>query len=329
VRHLDYSHKELHMTTKPEALPQRGTHQTNYLQLALLIFIWASNWPLTKTILGDISAVGFTTVRFILSVPVLVGIVLLVKEPLLPLPGERLWLGIAGTLQVGGMLGFGTLALQFVGPGRTAVLIYTMQLWAIVLGRLIIGERVRPQAIAGGLIGFAGMILFLNPRLVNWHDHRVILGNGFALASGFVWALGACFYRRDKWQSPFWTQVFWQVSWSTVAMIAVALIFPQHRPIIWTRPLLLIFGYNVFMGTVYCYWAWSKALTVLPVSRAGQIVSLVPVVAVTMSVMWSGEKLTRLSLLSIALIMLGIVLTMRSKQPAAATLRDLSVCSEQ
>lgn len=313
----------MHMRTKTEALPKSGAPQTIYFQLAVLIFIWASNWPLTKTILGNISAVGFTTIRFILSVPVLAGIVLLAREPMLPLPGERLWLGIAGTLQVGGMLGFGTLALQFVGPGRTAVLIYTMQLWAIVLGWLIVGERVRPQAIAGGLIGFSGMILFLNPRLVNWHDHRIILGNLFALASGLSWALGACFYRRDKWQSPFWTQVFWQVSWSTVAMIAAALIFPQHQPIIWTTPLRLIFAYNVFMGTAYCYWAWSKALTVLPVSRAGQIVSLVPVVAVTMSVIWSGEKLTRLSVLSIALIMFGIVLTMRSKQPAAATMRDL------
>jgi drug/metabolite transporter (DMT)-like permease len=94
-------------------------------------------------------------------------------------------------------------------------------------------------------------------------------------------------------------------------------------------PLAVILAYNVFMGTAYCYWAWSKALTVLPVSRVGQIVSLVPVVAVIMGVIWSGEKLTRLSLLSIALIMIGIVLTMRSKQPAAASARNLSVCGDE
>lgn len=317
------------MTAKTEASLQHGPQKTIYLQLAVLIFIWASNWPLTKTILGDISAVAFTTIRFILAVPVLAGIVLFMKEPLLPQPEDRLWLAVAGIFQVGGMLGFGTYALQFVGPGRTAVLIYTMQLWAIVLGWLIVGERVRLQAMLGGLIGFAGMILFLNPRLVNWHDHRVILGNSFALAAGFSWALGASVYRRNSWRSPFWTQTFWQVFWSTACLIAAALIFPQHRAIHWSMPLAFILAYNVFMGTAYCYWAWSKALTVLPVSRLGQIVSLVPVVAVIMGVIWSGEKLTRLSLLSIALIMIGIVLTMRSKQPAAASVRNLSVCSEE
>jgi len=304
-----------------QALPRRETPNIVYLQLAVLIFVWASNWPLTKTVLGDISAVAFTTVRFIGSMFLLAGIVLCVKEPLLPLRGERRRLALVGICQVGGMLGFGTFALQFVGPGRTAVLIYTMQLWAIGLGWLIARERVRLLAIAGGLIGFSGMIMFLNPRLVNWHDHRVILGNLFALAAGFSWALGACFYRRYKWQSPFWTQVFWQVLWSTVAMIAAALLFPQHRPIVWSMRLLAIIAYNCFLGTAYCYWAWSKALTVLPVSRAGQIVSLVPVVAVTMGVLWSGERVTHISLIAIALIIFGIVLTMRSKQAANASVR--------
>jgi drug/metabolite transporter (DMT)-like permease len=299
-----------------QALPRRGTNNAVYLQLAVLILIWAANWPLTKTILGDISAVAFATIRFIVSVFVLAGIVLLVKEPLAPLAGERRRLGVIGLFQVGGMLGFGTLALQFVGPGRTAVLIYTMQLWSIALGWLIAGERVRSQAIVGGLIGFAGMIIFLNPRLVNWHDYRVVLGNAFALASGLSWSLGACLYRRYKWQSPFWTQVFWQVLWSTAAIIIVFLVFPQHHPIVWSAHLLGILAYNCFLGTAYCYWAWSKALTALPVSRAGQIVSLVPVVAVTMGVLWSGEKLTRVSIVAIALIMIGIVLSLRSKQPA-------------
>jgi drug/metabolite transporter (DMT)-like permease len=308
------------MTLK--SVPERGADNAVYFQLAVLIFIWASNWPLTKTILGDISAIAFTTIRFAISVFVLVGIVYLVKEPLLPVAGERRRLALIGTLQVGGMLGFGTFALQFVGPGRTAVLIYTMQLWAIGLGWLIARERVRFQAIAGGVIGFAGMVMFLNPRLINWHDHRVILGNFFALASGFSWALGACFYRRYKWRSPFWTQVFWQVLWSTVAMITAAIAFPQHRTITWSVPLVAIIAYNCFLGTAYCYWAWSKALTVLPVSRAGQIVSLVPVVAVTMGVLWSGERFARMSILSIALITFGVVLTMRSKQPMETSAAD-------
>jgi drug/metabolite transporter (DMT)-like permease len=156
-------------------------------------------------------------------------------------------------------------------------------------------------------------MLFLNPALVNWHDHRMLLGNAFALGGGINWAIGACLYRRYTWRSPFWTQTFWQILWSAVAMSVAVLYVRQPTPTHWTAPLLGVLAYNWFLGTGLCYWWWSKALTVLPASRAGQIVSSVPMVAVLMSAAWAGERISSTAIVSIVLIGAGIWLTMRSK----------------
>ena len=67
------------------------------------------------------------------------------------------------------------------------------------------------------------------------------------------------------------------------------------------------------LATAVCYWWWGKALSVMPVSQAGQIVSFVPIVAVFMSAAYSGERITFSVIASIALIGTGIFLTLRGK----------------
>lgn len=305
------------MTTAKVSSPPASIPTSVYVQLGVLVLIWAANWPLTKAVLPDMSPVAFTTLRFIGSAAIMAVLAVPLRQPLLPHPGERAKLALIGIVQIAGMLGCGTFGLQFVGPGRAAVLIYTMQLWALLLGWAIARDPIKSKALIGALVGFGGIVLFLNPWLVNWHDHKTLLGNAFTLWAGINWAIGACFYRRYRWQSPFWTQIFWQILWSAVAMMAasslVALSGARSTAIHWTLPLVSVLAYNWFLATGLCYWWWSRALTVLPASRAGQIVSTVPLVAVLMSAAWSGERVSAAAIVSIVLIGLGIWLTMRSK----------------
>ena len=60
----------------------------------------------------------------------------------------------------------------------------------------------------GAAIGFAGLVLFMHPGLVDWSDRDVLAGNALLLLAAFTWALGSCLYRRQAWRSPFWAQTF-------------------------------------------------------------------------------------------------------------------------
>jgi len=286
---------------------------TVYLQLVFIILFWSSNWLVMKTALLNASPFQFNFLRFWGSALVMAALAFPLRVPLAPLAGERLPLAIVGILQIAGMLAFSTIGLQYVGPGRAAVLVYTMQLWALPIGWLMTRERIRAMAWLGGAIGFAGLILFVNPRLINWHDPRVLMGNGLILCGAVCWALGSCFYRRYRFKSAFWTQTFWQVLWSAIVITPVPMLVAQHRPLLFTSHLILALVFNWFCPTALAYFLWSKVLTVMPTSRAGQIVCLVPVLTFVESAIIFHERITSGVALGIFVIFLGMYLTVRSR----------------
>jgi len=298
----------------PAATPEHHRQQRKaYGEVALLAVFWAFNWVGMKAILPHLSPLYFLTVRFF-GAAVLVG--MLVKAtgaPLVPPKGERLWLAIVGILLNAGVMAPATVALQYLGAGRTTVLVYTMQLWALPLGWMLLKDRPTWRGALGGLVGFCGMILFLNPALVDWSNRTVLMGNLMVVSGAISWALGSCGYRTRKWQSPLWTQVLWQCLWSAVALAGLTWLLNAPLRIDWNLPVVGFLLFNWFVSTSIACWLWTRAITVLPVPKAGQVVSLVPVLAVTFSAVFMGERVSALAVVSIALILCGIIVTLRSR----------------
>jgi hypothetical protein len=168
------------------------SHRGIYLRLVVVALLWGATWPLMKSVLPDIAPVTFVVVRFVLSAMLMALASLPLRQPVLPVKGERAWLGFIGFWQVAANVGVAGIALQYLGAGRASVLVYTMQLWALPLGWLILGERITAKALVGGLIGFSGLILLVNPGVLNWHDSKTVLGYVLALVAAVSWSLGAC-----------------------------------------------------------------------------------------------------------------------------------------
>jgi drug/metabolite transporter (DMT)-like permease len=297
-----------------QAAAARGTPGVAiYAQLAAVVLFWGTNWLIIKATLPNIGPFTFNALRMSGSALLLAALLPVLGAPWLPRRGERTMLGIIGFLQVGGMLALSTLGLQTVPPGRAAVLVYTMQIWALPLAFLIAGERPSGQRIVGGLLAFAGVLVFFNPALMDWTDRRALLGNGLLLISAVFWATAASLYRRRVWHTPFWTQTFWQIAVSAVVVVPLALAMEPGHPIAWTPTLIGALVYNWLIGTALCYWWWSKALAVMPAAQAGQIVCLVPITALLESALIFGEPLSGGVMLSVGLIAAGIVITARAR----------------
>lgn len=284
-----------------------------YFYLAIIVATWAGNWPLMKLALADAPPLAFVLLRLAGSLVLIAAALAARRAPLLPQRGERLGLFWVGQLQVAGFLICSVVGLAIVPPGRAIVLAYTMPLWAIPIGLWLWPEPLARMQLAGAALGFAGLVLFINPRLVDWSDPRILAGNGLLLLAALAWALGSCLYRRRLWRSSVWAQTFWQLAVSIV-VVAVAAAIPGavERPIRWSFGLLAILAYNWVVTTALGYFLWSKVLTMIPTAVAGQVLALTPIGGFLLSTMMFGGAVGGEVLASIALIVGGIALTLRS-----------------
>jgi len=288
-----------------------GPPRIVYLYLAIIVVTWAGNWPLMKLALDDAPPLVFVLVRLIGTVVLLGPALHAMRVPLLPIPGERLGLFWVGQFQVAGFLLFAIVGLAIEAPGRAIVLAYTFSLWAIPIGLLLGVERLSRFHLIGAAIGFAGLVLFMNPGLVDWTSGRTLLGNVFLLLAAIAWALGSCLYRRRIWRTGFWTQTFWQLAVSAPVVLAFALPQMTGEPTHWSVSLVAILVYNWVVTTAIGYFLWALVLTAMPATTAGQVLALTPVGGFLLSTIIFGGAVTTDVVVSIGLIVAGIILTLR------------------
>ena len=284
-----------------------------YVYLGIIVASWAGNWPLMKLALADAPPLMFVLLRLAGTVALMAPLMVAMRAPLLPRAGERLGLFLVGQLQVAGFMIFGILGLSILPAGRAIVLAYTMPLWAIPIELWLAPEILRRARLAGAAVGFAGLFLFMNPGLVDWSDGRVLAGNAMLLLAAICWALGSVLYRRRLWRSGFWTQTFWQVLVSAVATAAIAIPLTLGQPIRWTPALIAVLAYNWVITTALGYFLWNRVLSVMSAGVAGQVMALTPVGGFFLATAMFGGEITADVVLSIALIVGGIILTLRAR----------------
>jgi drug/metabolite transporter (DMT)-like permease len=282
-----------------------------YLYLAIAVVSWAGNWPLMKLALADAPPMSFVLLRLVGTLALMAPALAALRAPLLPVRGERAGLFLVGQLQVAGFLIFSIIGLAIVPAGRAIVLAYTMPLWTIPFELWLEPERVGRFQLAGAALGFAGLVLFMNPGLVDWGDWHVLGGNALLLLAAICWGLGSMLYRRRVWRSPFWAQTFWQLLVSTVVVVAIALPGAIGETIHWSPALVAILAYNWIVTTALGYFLWNKILAVMPAGVAGQVMALTPIGGFLLSTAMFGGAITADVVLSIVLIVAGIILTLR------------------
>ncbi|MHB1231366.1 MAG: DMT family transporter [Burkholderiales bacterium] len=293
----------------------------SYGYLALCVLVWGTNWPLVKIALTDCPPYTFMALRllggaFVLSLAILLSS----KESLLPLPNERLGLACVGLLSVFGALTCMTVGLKLTQVGRAMLLMYTMQLWAVPLGIWLVGERATCMTILGSIIGFVGVILFFNPRSINWNDRDALIGSVMLLCSAISWAWGSCLYRKRIWTTGYLQQVLWQL----VVSIPLALVFAV-RDIAQFHSSTTVWGvlaYSWVAATAIGYWAWSKALTRVSVSIGGQVVLFAPLLGFAWSRYLFGERWTLSAYIAAILIAVGVLITLRDAQGKVRVARE-------
>jgi drug/metabolite transporter (DMT)-like permease len=241
------------------------------------------------------------------------------------LPGFPAWPGLAllGLLLIGFGNGFVVYAEQYVPSGLTAVVIATSPFWMVTAEALLpSGERLRPVALAGLIVGFAGIVLLV------WPDLRAGGTGAKHFALGLIalqlacagWAAGSAYSKRHEPSDDVLGATAVQMLFGGVLMAIVATLLGEWPRLAFSVRTGSALVYLTLVGSVGAFVAYLYALRHLPVSTVSLYAYVNPIIAVVLGALVLGEPFTVRVIVAAALVLLGlaIVRTSSGKQPTDA-----------
>jgi len=269
--------------------------------LGVLACIWGYNWVVMKTALAFCGPFAFGAMRALIGSGVLFLVAAFSGRGLSP--GSLLGVLLLGLLQTTGFFGFSIWALVSGGAGKTAVLVYTMPFWLIVLAWPLLGERMRcGQWLAAGL-AFAGLICLFHP----WQTHPHLASTVLACLAGFSWALAGVWnkYFRSRVQVDLIALNAWQLMIGAVPLVLIA-VFVESRPIAWTPYFMAAVAYNAVLATAVAWTLWFFALQKMPAGMAGLGTLATPVLGVLAAWLQLGEVPLFWEAVGMVMILVGL-----------------------
>ena len=271
------------------------------LALAVMTIIWGYNWVVMKEALSFCGPFVFTAIRVVPAAIFLFGILLWTKKDWRP--RQVKWTVILGLLSTTLGLGLPIWSLVSGGAGKTAVLLYTMPFWVILLAWPILGERIRGFEWLAVILAFTGLALIVSVDAVGVKLFSTIL----AVISGIAWA-GSAIVTRIMRRSPDFDVVSvttWQMIYGAGPLIIIAFLVPAS-PIQWTTVFIAALIYNVFITSVIAFLLWFYILERLPAGMATMGTLVTPVIAIVSAAIQLGEIPSLHETIGIILILSGI-----------------------
>ena len=280
-----------------------------YLPWAAICIIWGTTYLAIRVGLAALPPALMGGVRWTTASLLLAAIVYVRGERL---PGPDSWRDLA--VQGVFMLGFGNgcvnWAEQYVPSGLAAVLIATVPFFMTGVEALFRdGERPGRMAVAGLVVGFAGIVVLL------WPDIRFTDAEGLHFVAGVIalqiaclgWSIGSAYSKRHRHpgQSVLGQSVIQMCSGGLV-MFAVGTISGEWSRVHLNGAGLAAMAYLILAGSLGGFVSYVYALKHLPVTLVSLYAYVNPLIAVVLGALVLGEPFGVRTLVAMAIVFVGI-----------------------
>ncbi len=207
------------------------------------------------------------------------------------------------------------LGLELISSAQSAILSFTMPLFAIPLSVYLLGESASRIEAYGALLGFGGIILYNLPLL---GGAVTIIGGLLTLVDAFFWALFSVYMRKVRVQDPRQTLV----TTSFICMLlygAFSVTDPYFSP---TAGLAIDLTYSGAIGGALSIFLWMVLIKTEKISRLTTLIFIAPIVTLIYGVATTGILPDDLTLGGVVLIFVGIYASSfhgRGREAAAMT----------
>ncbi|MFK3679291.1 EamA family transporter [Microbacterium sp. NPDC090218] len=285
----------------------------NRLTLVLLTALAPVAWGTTYLVTTELLPVGHPLFAGLLrSLPA--GLLAIALSRRLP-HGSWWWKSFAlGALNIGVFFPLLFLAAERLPGGVAAAVAGVQPLIVLVLGALVLQERIRPTTAAAAAVGAGGVALVvLGPaaQLDLW---------GILAALGGVTATGVGMILTKRWGRPAGVgpvaYAGWQLSAGGLLLLPVTLIVEGVPAEIDGGAAS---GY-LWLGTaggIVAYTLWFRGVQQLPVIAPGLLALLSPIVATVLGLLVAGEQFTPLQAIGFVLTLGALIVGQFVARPTA------------
>jgi drug/metabolite transporter (DMT)-like permease len=279
--------------------------------LAITSVGWGFNWPVTKFLLGELPPLTLRGVTGVIGALLLAALALLRGQNLRV--DRALWprLMLAALLNVTGWMVLMGLALLWLPASETALIAYTMPVWASLLAWPVLGERPTLLRTVSLVMAFAGLAAIMGGNGVTASAAK-LPGIVMALCGSIGFALGTVLSKRMPLNMAPIPAAAWQIGLGCfpVAIVGLAIETTHLGNVSQIGWWLLI--YSTLIQFCIAYVSWFAALSRLPASVAAIGTMAVPVIGVVASAIALGEPLGPTQIVALLFTLAGVVLATRS-----------------
>lgn len=255
---------------------------------------WGINWPIMKYIINEIPPLSFRGFCLFLGG---IGILVIARTSGLSLKIPKAYLNKILWVCLFNIIAWNVLAtygLRLLPAGRSALLGYTMPIWTVLLSIWVLHDKFTLRVGVALLLGTGGVLALMSESLLSWFggplNHELLAGAMFMIVAAWCWAAGTVMLKR--WQIPMNIVVLtgWLLLLASFPVLIAAIIFdgiPDHLP-----SSLALWGvlYNVVIAFMFCYLAWVRLVSLVPVSVSSLSSLITPLVGVISGIILLGEK---------------------------------------
>jgi len=201
-----------------------------------------------------------------------------------------------------GSVGLWALGLQYVSPSESAVMSYTMPLFAIPLSMIIVGERTGRRGWSGAIVGFVGVMLYAIPLS---RSNSTVFGGILTLGNAVFWAAYTVYYKKIKNHDRMMT-IATQLMLTSVFLFLAATV--DHR-LEYSPNLVFDVAYLSIMNGVAQFYLWNGLVRIQKISKTATLIYLVPATATLFEYVQTRVLPSFLSIVGMCVMICGIYLS--------------------
>ncbi len=272
-----------------KAKSQTGAANSANLLVVALAFAWGFNWIAAAVALREVDPWSLRFAGAGIGAATLFAVSLLTGHDLWVAPGERLHVMVAGFFNVAAFQILSAFAQANGATSRAIIISYSMPIWAALLSRVLLGERLNKIRLFAIMLCIAGLSILSWPVLARGFAPSVFLSLGCA----WSWALATVYMKWVKASVPPLANASWQMLFGFV-LIAAGTFLADGYPRLWAlrSDSLIAVLYMGLVGLGFGYFLWWTIVGRLPAVTASLGALLVPVVGVIGSAIFIGERPT-------------------------------------